>query len=116
MKKARKKAPRIAPQRWSEPTLSLQQRILSQYQYDPIGQMLLSNLLDAYERMLGAGRILAREGTIVVDRFGQQKPHPAFEQESASRLSVLRHARALGVDISDISESEDSDESAISVR
>jgi phage terminase small subunit len=110
MKKTRKKPAEKAAAKWEDRVGTLRERIVSSYQFDAIGMQLLENGLDAYARMLQAGAILAREGTIVKDRFGQPKPHPAFEQESSSRLAMLRHFRALGVDMGDVAEESESEE------
>lgn len=105
MKKKRQKAGQL--QRWSEVTLELRESILKQYEFDSLGEAILANLLDAHARMLQAAAILAREGTIVRDRFQQVRSHPAFEQESVSRASMLKHANALGLDMTELSGREE---------
>ena len=101
VKQPQRQAKNLSP-RWSESTTTLRDRILKEYQFDCIGHEVLSNLLDAHERMRQAGVLLAQQGMLLKDRFGQWKPNPAFEMEAVSRASVLKHAHALGVDVGEL--------------
>jgi hypothetical protein len=44
-------------------------------------------------------RLLAAEGLVVRDRWGQAKPHPAAAIERDSRAAWLRGLAALGLDL-----------------
>jgi hypothetical protein len=46
-----------------------------------------------------ARRLLDRDGLVVSDRFGQQKPHPAAAIERDSKQTLLRNLRALNLDL-----------------
>lgn len=52
---------------------------------------------EAWDRMTEARTLLKDQGLTVTDRFGQQKPHPAFAIERDSRTSFVRCVRELAL-------------------
>ncbi len=46
-----------------------------------------------------ARAIVAKEGMIMKDRFGQPKPHPAVELERQAHLAFLRLGREIGLSV-----------------
>ncbi len=50
------------------------------------------------DRMIEAREIIQKEGSIVLDRFGQQRAHPACAVERDASASMLRCFRALNLD------------------
>lgn len=60
---------------------------------DSAGRLLLQSALEAYDRLQDARRMVAEEGAVIKDRWGQRKPHPALavERDAATRMhSALR--------------------------
>jgi hypothetical protein len=55
--------------------------------------------MEAFIRMREAGKILDKEGLIVVDRFGVSKEHPAVSIERKSRQQYLDCIRRLNLDV-----------------
>ena len=87
---------------------ALRKRILEDYQLDNLGTQILENALNAYVRLLQARDRLDREGLTVVDRFKQVRPHPCYEQEAVARASFLRHIAALGLQLGDMGNEDNS--------
>lgn len=50
------------------------------------------------DRMLEARRLLAADGLVSVDRFGQRKPHPAISIEKGAAETFMRALKELGLD------------------
>ncbi len=96
-----------APKRLSKDAQKLWNRIVAGYEFDVIGLTILESAMDAFDRMRDAAATLKREGSVFKDRFGCPKQHPAFLNENAARLAMLRHLRALGVDMAQLPDSED---------
>ncbi len=59
----------------------------------------LEAALESFDRMRESQRLLAAEGLVVRDRWGQAKPHPAAAIERDSRAAWLRGLAALGLDL-----------------
>ena len=62
---------------------------------DAGGLLLLRSALEAFDRLQQAREILAREGPIVRDRFGQPKPHAAVGVERDARGQMHSALRLL---------------------
>ena len=62
---------------------------------DGAGLALLQAACEAYQRAQEARLILDKAGAILVDRFGQQKAHPACSVERDARASMVSALRAL---------------------
>jgi hypothetical protein len=62
---------------------------------DPIEDRLLVLAAEALDRCVEARQVVERDGCTVVDRFGQQKEHPACAVEVANRGSFHRLVAAL---------------------
>src|SRR5439155_15762810 len=60
---------------------------------------LLGLACDALDRAIEARQIVDREGLLVTDRFGAQRPHPAVAIERDARLGVARLLKALDLDV-----------------
>ena len=59
----------------------------------------MQTALEAFDRMRHAQSILAEAGTVISDRFGQQRAHPATIIERDARAAMLAALRALNLDI-----------------
>ena len=61
--------------------------------------LLLRGSLESFDRCEQARKLLDKDGLVVLDRFGQQKAHPAASIERDSRLQMVRCWRALNLDV-----------------
>lgn len=66
---------------------------------DCAGQVLLESALSARDRWEEARRLIAREGCVTCDRFGQKHAHPAVAIERDSKATMERAFRALHLDL-----------------
>ncbi len=66
---------------------------------DDAGRLLLETAMKCLDRAEGARAMLERDGIIISDRFGQQKPHPAVTVERDARHGMLAALRAMNLDI-----------------
>jgi len=65
---------------------------------DSAGRALLLAAAEAYQRCNEAREIIKKSGgPVIVDRFGQPKPHPAVAIERDSRTQVIAALRALNL-------------------
>ena len=79
-------------------------RLLREYAIDDeAGLLLLESALRQFDRAEEARAILAKDGLVLVDRFGQQKAHPAASLERDARAGLLAALRALSLDPGDAS-------------
>lgn len=58
---------------------------------------LLAAAAEAADRCAASREAIDRDGAVMVDRFGQQKPHPLLGIERDSRAAMVGALRALGV-------------------
>lgn len=61
--------------------------------------------LEALDRCEEARRLIAEEGSVFRDRFGQPKQHPATRVEAESRLQYVKCMRELALDPEAVPES-----------
>ena len=61
--------------------------------------LVLRGALEAFDRCQQARKLLAKEGLMVLDRFEQQKAHPAVSIERDSRLQMVKCWRSLNLDV-----------------
>ncbi|MEP7366879.1 MAG: hypothetical protein ABI972_26780 [Acidobacteriota bacterium] len=66
---------------------------------DASGLLVLLTAMQALDRLRQAQALLARDGIVMPDRFGQQKPHPASQIEREARGGLLQALRALNLDL-----------------
>jgi P27 family predicted phage terminase small subunit len=73
---------------------ALWRRLFADYQLDDAaGLVLLQSACEAYDRLQEARKVLAEDGAVMTDRWGQKKPHPAagIERDARNQLhSALR--------------------------
>lgn len=62
---------------------------------DSAGLMLLRSALEAFDLAQTARRLLAKEGPVMKDRWGQAKPHPAASIERDARTQMHGALRLL---------------------
>jgi P27 family predicted phage terminase small subunit len=64
--------------------------------------LVLENALEAFDRMRQAQAIIEAEGIVTSDRFGQVRQHPATIVERDAKQTLLRHLKALNLDLEPI--------------
>lgn len=74
---------------------------------DAAGLLNVLTACQALERMRQAQVILAKEGVLLADRWGQLKPHPASQIEKESRAGLLQALKALSLDLEALQPQED---------
>jgi P27 family predicted phage terminase small subunit len=62
---------------------------------DAAGLLLLQSACESYDRLQEARKILAKDGAVVTDRWGQRKPHPAAGVERDARNQMHSALRLL---------------------
>lgn len=73
-------------------------RIAAEYELLPQDSPRLEGACIALDRAHAARELLAKEGPIVLDRFKQQKPHPAAQIEATAWTTFRLLVRELGLD------------------
>jgi P27 family predicted phage terminase small subunit len=72
----------------------LWQQLFADYALDDAaGLLLLQSACEAFDRLQEARKVLAKDGAVMTDRWGQKKPHPAagIERDARNQLhSALR--------------------------
>jgi P27 family predicted phage terminase small subunit len=65
---------------------------------DTAASLLLQTLCEQFDRMNEARGILAKDGVVIDDRFGQKRAHPACAIEKDAIAALTRCWRLLGFD------------------
>ena len=86
------------PEHLSAASQAFWRRMLNEYALDEApARELLRLACEALDRCEEARAVLAADGLVTTDRYGQSKPHPAAAVEQSSRLAVARLLRELRV-------------------
>lgn len=94
------KKPTSTPKTLSSEAKGLWRRLIAEYGVgDEGGLQILRAGLEAFERMRGAQERIAKDGIVLVDRFGQVKAHPLLPVERDSRAQYLAALKALNLDL-----------------
>jgi P27 family predicted phage terminase small subunit len=88
-----------APKHLSREAKGWWRRFNSALVFEDSALLLLESALESFDRMREAQHILATEGTMLTDRFGQRKAHPATLVERDAKMVMLRMLKATGVDL-----------------
>ncbi len=88
-----------APDHLSPPAAAWWDRIVSGWDLDPAALLVLTAALESFDRMTEAQEVIRRDGSVIEDRFGIPKQHPATYIERDSRSSMLRAIKQLGLDL-----------------
>lgn len=75
------------------------QRLTEQYEFEDHSLLILASALEAFDRMRQAQKLIKRDGITFIDRFGQRRQHPATLVERDAKGVLLRHLKALGLDL-----------------
>jgi len=73
-------------------------KIARAYELEPHHLRLLTLAGEAWDRGQEARELVASEGLVVLDRFGQARAHPGVAIERDSRIGFARLVRELGLD------------------
>ena len=73
---------------------------------DAAGLLLLQSVCEAFDRLQEARAILAKEGPVMRDRWGQAKRHPAADLERDARTQMHSALRLLRLSPDVITEDE----------
>lgn len=73
-------------------------KTVSDYELEEHHLLILRAALESWDRAELARRIIADEGPVVRDRFGQPRAHPAVAIERDARAAFLRAMRELDLD------------------
>jgi P27 family predicted phage terminase small subunit len=87
-----------APKHLADEEAGLFRRLVAEFQIDDSNSVsLLTVAMEAHARMREAREQLAAEGTVIEDRFGQKRTHPAVAIERDARADYLRAMRVLNL-------------------
>ena len=79
------------------------QRLTNEYEItDDAGLLLLETAMQAFDRLRECQAAIARDGQMVLDRFGQRKAHPLLPAERDARAQMLAALKALNLDVEPI--------------
>ncbi len=87
------------PEHLSREAKSWWRKITEEWELGNDALLVLRGALEAFDRCQQARKLLEKEGLVVLDRFKQQKVHPAATIERDSRLQMVRCWRALNLDV-----------------
>jgi len=80
--------------------------VCEDYDLEPHHEKLLIMACETWDRSRECQTLLKKEGLAIIDRFGQQKPHPMLAIERDFRVLFARLVRELGLDNDEPSEDE----------
>ncbi|MBA2883066.1 P27 family predicted phage terminase small subunit [Desulfosalsimonas propionicica] len=66
---------------------------------DEAGRLLLQTALESFDRMRECQGAIKKDGQVVKDRFGQDKPHPLLSAERDARAQLMQALKALNLDL-----------------
>ena len=73
--------------------------VVGEWDLDPHHLHLLTAAAEQLDVRQQAQEAMARDGAVVLDRFGQPKPHPGAAIQRDAALTFARLVRELGLDI-----------------
>ena len=95
-----------APSNLSKESQRWFRKIVDEYGIVDAGGLLISQAtFEAFDDMRGAQAILKVEGLTIIDRFGQQKPHPLNNVVRDCRAQVFQGLKALNLDLEPLKDS-----------
>ena len=99
MKNSSAPKPPSPPSDYTAEARDLWRKVLEGWTLDAPALAILDSACRARMRVRQAQELIAKEGLISKDRFGQSKPHPAVLIERDSKQTLLRNLRALNLDL-----------------
>lgn len=86
------------PETLSEAGRAFWRAVVERFDLEAVDLPLLAGACEMLDRAAAAREQVTREGTVVADRFGQPKEHPAAAVERQSWLTFSKLRRELNVD------------------
>jgi P27 family predicted phage terminase small subunit len=77
-------------------------KVMSQYDMDSAGIMLLTQALETLCRLREIQAQIEKEGLVVVNAQGQSKANPLLKAENDCKTCLLRYWKSLGLDFNPI--------------
>jgi P27 family predicted phage terminase small subunit len=74
-------------------------KLVAEFELDDAGLMVLESALEAHDRVRQAQALIAKDGPVTEDRWGQKKMHPAVLIERDSKALVARLLKQLNLDL-----------------
>jgi phage terminase small subunit len=90
-------APPAAPDGYSAAARELWSYVAAQFELEEHGRAVLASACTELSRAEALDAIVAAEGTIIEDRFGSPRPHPAIAAARSSRLAAARLIKLLNL-------------------
>lgn len=88
-----------APENLKTPGAELWLALRREFEIDDAhGLALLATACEALDRMRAAQAAIAKNGEVILDRYGQAKTHPACQLEKDARNGLLTALKALNLD------------------
>lgn len=87
------------PGRLSREAKAWWKRILDAFPLEDASLLILESGLECFDTMRQAQETIRKSGTVVDDRFGCPKMHPAVLIERDAKSAMLRHFKALSIDL-----------------
>ena len=87
------------PKHLSRESKSWWREVVSDYELERHHLKLLQSACESWDRVAEARALIAKDGVVVEDRFGQKKPHPACDIERHNRGLFARMLRELALDV-----------------
>jgi hypothetical protein len=75
------------------------QEVIATWELEQHHVLTLVLAAESWDRATGARKVLDRDGTVFLDRFGQPKPRPEVQIEQASKVVFARLVRELALDV-----------------
>jgi phage terminase small subunit len=90
----------VAPKHLSSRSKAIYRTVMEDYRLDrePVATRVLCLALEASDRAEEARSVLAAEGVIYRNRFGEPRAHPMVAVERDARIAVARLFRELSLD------------------
>ena len=89
------------PKHLAKPTRTWFASVLQAYDLDETGIEILTLAAELRDRAEDARSLVASQGAIVTDRFGQARENPAAKLERDSKIAFARLMRELGLSVED---------------
>ncbi len=89
---------RVPPRHLSADAKRWWRQVLAEYELEDHHLRLLQLAAESWDRASEARRILATEGIMVTNRFGERRKHPAVSVEENARLAFVRCLRELDLE------------------
>ena len=92
------------PKHLSRESKAWWRQVVSDYDLERHHLKLLQAAAESWDRVAQARALIERDGIVIKDRFGQQKPHPAVDIERHNRALFTKMLRELALDVEEPAE------------